>query len=90
MSVSHESARVAGRAARSPADRLAGWLRTHLRLDVDRFIAILSVAAFASLFVPRVQSSPDPGWMSRTIAVPAVDPSDFQSSLPSVLVEAPK
>ncbi len=69
LSVSHETARAAGRAAPSPADRLAGWLRSHVRLDVDRFIAVLSAAAFASLFVPRAPIGPDLSWMSAFVVL---------------------
>lgn len=37
----------------SVTERTAEWLRDHVRLDVSRFIAILTLSAFASLFLPQ-------------------------------------
>ena len=56
MSFSRETSPPQARFGTSAAERTAAWLRDHVRLDVSRFIAILSVSAFASLFLP------DAGW----------------------------
>jgi putative nucleotidyltransferase with HDIG domain len=43
--------------------RLAEALRSRVRLDVPRFIAIVTTAAWASLFLPRAAwSASDPSW----------------------------
>ncbi len=53
MSVSHDTSPSQVRFGSSSFERLASWLRDHVRLDVTRFIAILSLSAFASLFLPH-------------------------------------
>ncbi len=64
LSISHETSPPQARFGASATERAAEWLRERLRLTVSRFIAVLSLAAFASLFLPHAQwAASDPSWM---------------------------
>ena len=73
MSISHETSPPQARFGSSFAERAAEWLRDRLELTVSRFIAILSLAAVASLFLPRAQwSASDPSWMWAFLVLTAL------------------
>lgn len=64
LSISRETSPPQARFGSSVAERVAARLHDRLRLTVSRFIAILSLAAVASLFLPRVQwTASDPSWI---------------------------
>lgn len=63
LSIPHETSRPRPRIGASLPDRVAAWLRARLRLDVPRFIAILSLAAVASLFLPRAAWTSEASWI---------------------------
>lgn len=50
-----------------------GRLRSHVRFDVPRFIALLAVAAGASLFIPRLRWAPtDSSWVPAFLVLTAL------------------
>jgi HD-GYP domain-containing protein (c-di-GMP phosphodiesterase class II) len=64
LSFSHETSRPRPRIGAQLPDRAAAWLRARLRLDVPRFITLLSLSALASLFLPRATwASTDESWI---------------------------
>jgi putative nucleotidyltransferase with HDIG domain len=63
LSISPETTPRPGRGGSVAPARLAQGLRSRARLDVPRFVAVMTAAACASLFLPRATwSATDPSW----------------------------
>lgn len=64
LSVPNEASPSAERNGPSPASRLGARLNGRLHLDVARFVAILALAAAASLFLPHSAAWAERSWVS--------------------------
>lgn len=70
MSIPREAPPATVREAALPIERLAEALRARVHLDVQRFIAVLVVAASASLFLPReLWTAPEASWISAFVVL---------------------
>ncbi|MDP9481946.1 MAG: HD-GYP domain-containing protein [Chloroflexota bacterium] len=69
MSVPNETSPPTERSGPSPAARLVEWLQGRLPLDVTRFVAILTLAAVASLFLPHPVTWAGSSWVSAFVVL---------------------